>query len=384
MHVETPLVYSPLMSSRLGYEVYLKLENLQLSQSFKYRGISLFVSQAVKEHGPDVHMVAATSGNAGIALALVGQALNVCTSIFIPTTATIVQSELETAGARVVVGGADYADAFLAAQHFCGTTPKAVLMSSYDHPTLWEGHSTMIHEIGRQLPGGIMPDAIFCNVGGGGLLGGVLRGVNDLGWDRTKIVAIETHGSNCYHLSMLANSPSSTSVSLIPKDVALIKTLAITRNTNDSRDLFLAKLPAITSEASSLGARSPAQTTVESGLTRRAQAVENPEKFGGLTSVTVPDEVAMHAALGFLDEQKLLVEIACGATLSPAYVPGLLDTLAPKDLTYRPIVIFIVCGGSKATFEDAKRHHSIIQTLGTDGLNLARQNIIIDSSVGLA
>lgn len=112
----------------------------------------------------------------------------------------------------------------------------------------------------------------------------------------------------------------------------------------------MAKLSAITSEASSLGARSPAQTTVELGLTRRAQAAKNPGGFGGLTSVSVPDEVAMQATLGFLgqslisntrsnanivpgiDEQKLLVELACGATLSPAYVPGLLDTLVPQGI----------------------------------------------------
>lgn len=43
----------------------------------------------------------------------------------------------------------------------------------------------MIHEIARQLSGSIAPDAIVCNVGGGGLLGGVLRGVNDLGWNRS-------------------------------------------------------------------------------------------------------------------------------------------------------------------------------------------------------
>ena len=43
----------------------------------------------------------------------------------------------------------------------------------------------MIHEMARQLPTGVKPDAIICSVGGAGLLGGILRGVNDVGWDQS-------------------------------------------------------------------------------------------------------------------------------------------------------------------------------------------------------
>ncbi|KAG8716402.1 hypothetical protein FRC11_013385 [Ceratobasidium sp. 423] len=317
-----------------GYEVYLKMENLQLSQSFKYRGISLFVSRAVKEHGPEVRIVAATSGNAGIALAWVGKYLNVRTSVFIPTSAISVQAELEMAGAEVVVGGTDYADALLAAQAFCETEPRTILMSSYDHPTLWEGHSTMIYEIACQLPNKIIPDAIVCNVGGGGLLGGILRGVNELKWDPTKLIAIETHGANCYHLSLLANSLDPAARSLIPDYVSLFKSPTLAGEIPQA-EVTLVKLPVITSEASSLGARSPSQMTLEIGLAR-----------SGLTAA---------------NEQKLLVELACGATLSPAYTPGLLDKLVPKaSEKHRPVIVFIICGGSKAAFQDAQRYRNII------------------------
>jgi L-serine/L-threonine ammonia-lyase len=44
----------------------------------------------------------------------------------------------------------------------------------------------MIHEITCQIPDGVTPDAIFCKVGGGGLLGGVLREVIDPEWDRNR------------------------------------------------------------------------------------------------------------------------------------------------------------------------------------------------------
>jgi len=56
-----------------------------------------------------------------------------------------------------------------------------VLVPAYDDPTLWEGHSSMIQEIKNQIQH--VPDAIFCSVGGGGLLGGIIVGCKDVGWD---------------------------------------------------------------------------------------------------------------------------------------------------------------------------------------------------------
>lgn len=47
---------------------------------------------------------------------------------------------------------------------------------AYDDPLLWQGHSSMIEEIAKDIPK--KPDAIFCSVGGAGLLGGVLVGCN--------------------------------------------------------------------------------------------------------------------------------------------------------------------------------------------------------------
>ncbi|KAG9102606.1 hypothetical protein FRC06_001649, partial [Ceratobasidium sp. 370] len=218
MHIETPLAFAPLMSARLGYNVYLKLEARNLPWSV---GISLFAARAIKEHGSGVHLAAASSGNAGLALAWVGKSLGVRVSIYIPTTASSAQAALRTAGADVIIKGNDYGDALLDAQRFCENAPRAVLVPSYDHPTLWDGHSTMVHEIARQLPRGIAPDAILCSVGGGGLLCGILRGVHDLGWDQTHIVTTETHGANAYHLSLLANSEDPGARVLIPSSTIL-------------------------------------------------------------------------------------------------------------------------------------------------------------------
>lgn len=57
-----------------------------------------------------------------------------------------------------------------------------VMVPAYDDPLIWEGHSSMITEIQIQLQDQ-KPDAIFCSVGGGGLLGGLIVGCKRVGWD---------------------------------------------------------------------------------------------------------------------------------------------------------------------------------------------------------
>ncbi|KAG9081524.1 hypothetical protein FS749_007599 [Ceratobasidium sp. UAMH 11750] len=312
MHIETPLIFAPLMSSRLGYDVYLKLENLQPSQSFKYRGMSLYAARAVKEHGPSVRLVAASGGNAGLALAWAGKALGVRTSIYIPAAAYEVKPALLAAGAEVIIGGKDYAAALESAREYCAKTEHAVLFHAYDHPTLWEGHSTLVHEASKQLPSGVKPDAIICSVGGAGLLGGVLRGVNDVGWDQTQVITFETFGSNCFHLSLLANSEGKKAQALIPDNAEILERPRVT--SDKQSNISIARLSSITSQAGSLGAASPAQAVLEQALDRKARATQDPTRFGGLTAVTVSDQVAMRATLGFLDEQKMLVELGCAAS----------------------------------------------------------------------
>ena len=54
------------------------------------------------------------------------------------------------------------------------------MVPAYDDPIIWEGHASMIEEIQRDL--GQKPTAIFCSVGGAGLLGGILQGCKSVGW----------------------------------------------------------------------------------------------------------------------------------------------------------------------------------------------------------
>ncbi|KAG8737423.1 hypothetical protein FRC12_017160 [Ceratobasidium sp. 428] len=80
----------------------------------------------------------------------------------------------------------------------------------------------------------------------------------------------------------------------------------------------------------------------------------------------------------------MLVELACAATLAHAYIPGLLSKLVPNDTPHRPVVVFIVCGGSKMSSEDVARYHNMVKESGTHGLEIACQQVIIESRLGLA
>ncbi|KAG6376069.1 tryptophan synthase beta subunit-like PLP-dependent enzyme [Boletus reticuloceps] len=112
---ETPLIYSSHISDRLGCSAYLKLENLQPSQSFKYRGISLRVQELKAQHGPALHVFIASGGNAGLAAAVAARALGVRCTVYLPVVVSKdTQDLLRKQGASVVLVGQIHSDALKA------------------------------------------------------------------------------------------------------------------------------------------------------------------------------------------------------------------------------------------------------------------------------
>ena len=96
------------------------------SYSFKYRGISHFVQKAQGVHGPEVHLVIASGGNAGLAAACSARRLGLRCTIFIPDGAAASTLELfKQENAGVVVGGRFYAEALNAARVLVAKEPHA-------------------------------------------------------------------------------------------------------------------------------------------------------------------------------------------------------------------------------------------------------------------
>ena len=83
LHVVTPLVHSSALSELAGREVFIKLENVQPSGSFKIRGIGWTMQEAVKNGARE--FVGSSGGNAGMAMAVAAKQLKKKLTIFIPT-----------------------------------------------------------------------------------------------------------------------------------------------------------------------------------------------------------------------------------------------------------------------------------------------------------
>ncbi|KAJ7470532.1 tryptophan synthase beta subunit-like PLP-dependent enzyme [Mycena latifolia] len=339
---ETPLILSNPLSHE-NASIYLKLETVHPSLSFKYRGISLFVQRAKEAHGPSVHLVIASGGNAAFAAACAARSLDVRCTVYIPdgaaqTTLKLLRRE----NATVVVGGKHYAEALQAAKQMVAVEENAVMIPAYDDPIVWEGHSSMIEEASRQMPH--KPSAIFCSVGGAGLLGGIIKGCSGVGWDDVPIVALDTIGSNSFYHSMALNRKGGN-VSL-PEGVTVVH--------DALNGVQLAHFSSFSSKASgSLGASQPAAGVVKMAL----------ERPGGVICVSVPDELSMQAGLGFLDDHKLLVELACSTPLVAAYKRELFDRLVPPTGVDRPS-LFIVCGGFKVSLNDMLEYKSAVDACG--------------------
>jgi len=199
------------------------------------------------------------------------------------------------------------------------------------------------------------PDAIFCSVGGGGLIGGILLGCQLVAWDDVPVVALETHGSNCfYHAGSLNTQGFSSKKLTLPSDIP--PDAPYTVQTCEEHQVAVPHMNALTSRATSLGITSPAPGAVRMALNHA----------GGVTCVSIPDELAMFAARGFSDEHKFLLELACSTTMAPAYSHELfwriLDPMSKlsDEEKQRKNVIFVVCGGVKVTSDELSGYAQIL------------------------
>mgnify|MGYP000137258468 FL=1 len=190
------------------FELWLKLEQLQVSGSFKARGM---FNRLLANPIPASGVIAASGGNAGIATATAARALGVPAEIFVPTVISPAKRErLEGLGARVVVTGTVYAEALAACEQRQRET-GALMTHAYDQPEVLAGAGTLAREIEQQLG---VPDALLVSVGGGGLVGGIASWFGG----RTQVVALEPQGAPTLHRALAAGAPVDVEVSGLAAD----------------------------------------------------------------------------------------------------------------------------------------------------------------------
>jgi threonine dehydratase len=198
--VETPLALAPLLSARLGNRVLLKREDEQPVFSFKLRGAynkMAHMSAAERARG----VIAASAGNHAQGVALSAQRLGCTATIVMPvTTPRIKVAAVEARGARVVLHGDSYSDAYDKAQQLQKAS-GATFVHPYDDPDVIAGQGTVGMEILRQWQAPL--DAIFVAIGGGGLIGGIGAYVKRVRPD-VKIIGVQPEDSDAMARSLAA------------------------------------------------------------------------------------------------------------------------------------------------------------------------------------
>uniref|UniRef100_A0A8C2TV23 L-serine deaminase n=1 Tax=Coturnix japonica TaxID=93934 RepID=A0A8C2TV23_COTJA len=243
-------------------------------------------------------------GNAGMATAYAARKLGLPATVVVPSsTSPSTVSRLKELGATVEVYGKVWDEANQRALELVQNEDWASI-HPFDDPLLWQGHASLVLELKDTLD--TKPDAIVLAVGGGGLLAGVVAGLQQVGWLDVPIIAAETWGAHSFHAALKAG--------------------------------HLITLPDITSVAKCLGAK-----TVSARALQCAQEIQ-------VISEVVEDAEAVHAVERFLDDERMLVQPACGAALALFYSKRL-QQLQREGRLRTPLgrVVVVVCGGSSMT-----------------------------------
>ena len=231
--IETPLVESANLSRAAGCRVFLKLENVQPSGSFKSRAMGNQILSHLRNPAyanRPVHFYASSGGNAGLAAVCAARSLGYPCTVVVPLgTKPLMLQKIRAAGAADVIR---YGETFSEA----GEYMREVIMKSssgedddvvkialhpFDNQPIWEGNSTIIDELENQLPsaataeedaayrGRALPvDAVLCSVGGGGLLNGLLWRVHGHNGSGSHAVRIRTKHLGVHQIERTGGGPA--------------------------------------------------------------------------------------------------------------------------------------------------------------------------------
>ena len=182
-----------------------------------------------------------------------------------------------------------------------GTT---IYSPPFDHPDIWAGNSTVMHEIAAQMPNNSPPDVLICSVGGGGLINGICQALDTLDTPLPTVLAVETAGADSLAASLAAEK--------------------------------VVTLPRITSQATSLGCVRVTDTTFKYACRENVR------------SVVLPDSVAAMGCWRLADDERMMVELACGVNVALCY-DGRLEKALGRPVRREDKVVIVLCGGSGVT-----------------------------------
>ncbi|KAJ1724045.1 catabolic L-serine/threonine dehydratase [Coemansia erecta] len=376
------------MSKQAGCNIWLKLEGMQPTQSFKIRGVGNMCVSALVEHNAQ-RIVAVGDTNAALAVAYSARQLGVPATIFVPgsgTQVSVIRPKLELEGADVVEEGRTIREAYKAACDFVQGTEGAILIDTADEEAAIVGNATILNEIALQLKNQ-EPAVIITPVGSGGLLAGIITGLHQNHWYQVPIIAVETHNTNSFQQALLADSERDDRVEEATHSVSG-KTRVVTTQAATSQGISATPPPSLlppleeepengdgelnqgppgsrasnrsNSEGpsqlhsrvrvSSIDGRS-AEPTIATCLSTGSICPKALElsRVHPVVPISVSDAMAAEACRRFLDEHQMLIEVGSAAALS-IIGKGLIHQIVP-DLDHNSHIVVIVTGGANINFD---------------------------------
>jgi len=188
--VRTPTVFSPVLSERTNAQVFLKLENLQLTGAFKIRGALNKISR-LTNYERRRGVITASSGNHGLAVSYGAKVFDLEATVYVPENPNLEKlAAIKALGAKVIQAGKDYEEAYAKALETQRRT-GAVFIHAFDDPAIIAGQGTIGVEVLQDLP---ELDTVIVPVGGGGLISGISAAVKAMK-PETKVVGIQSTGA---------------------------------------------------------------------------------------------------------------------------------------------------------------------------------------------
>ena len=184
---QTPVSRSLYNGDRLGLEVFFKLENFNITGSFKIRGAGNALLLAPSET-VGLEVIAASAGNHAQGVAYISKLLGRKARIFMPERTPLVKvSATRAHGAEIILTGVSYDDAYQSALQYHEKN-GGTLINAFSDPAVINGQGTVGLELLEQIP---QMGVVLVPVGGGGLIGGIGCAIKTLRPD-IKIVGVQT------------------------------------------------------------------------------------------------------------------------------------------------------------------------------------------------
>ncbi|MBI5374969.1 MAG: threonine ammonia-lyase [Candidatus Schekmanbacteria bacterium] len=193
------------LSDELGMEIFLKLENMQKTGSFKIRGAYNFITRHLDEAKKN-GVITASAGNHALAVACASSHYKIDAELFMPKNAPLVKAEsCKRLGAEVHLEGKNYNDALTLAKKQADETGK-LFVNAFDDYDVIEGQGTIGLEIFENIR---QPDYVIVPIGGGGLIAGIAYALKSRN-PKIKIIGVQTREAdsayNSFHQGKIAET----------------------------------------------------------------------------------------------------------------------------------------------------------------------------------